>query len=358
MKDDKEQPHRPLPLKWEFAPDTPTYDFIEDHRLDPSWGLQEAVDNFIYAMEKDEFLAWEAVVAEEQGLSLTKKQEAAIDELFSFDEEHGDRILYINDIPRNSEPWYAILNKIVPHILVEPFRTADVHYEVHCEAWQNLVDCLVEHAGGLSLPPGTSSPVDVVPLELRHKLWLQDCFDALSGLGQDEDLTLENEDQQDRIDWFVGLLAEHKDSVQFFSLTLDSLLERVVLPERDRSIFVKMMQEKLGMQSTTQRIAAYLEGEGLEQAHQRRVSAKERLEQEEQRLLLENERAEQEYQRLLLEEERLKRELREAKEESLRRQVASSQQRPLPQRIGRNDPCPCGSGKKFKRCCIKKYGGN
>lgn len=25
-------------------------------------------------------------------------------------------------------------------------------------------------------------------------------------------------------------------------------------------------------------------------------------------------------------------------------------------KIGRNDPCPCGSGKKFKRCCIKKYG--
>lgn len=20
-------------------------------------------------------------------------------------------------------------------------------------------------------------------------------------------------------------------------------------------------------------------------------------------------------------------------------------------RVGRNDPCPCGSGKKFKRCC-------
>ena len=20
---------------------------------------------------------------------------------------------------------------------------------------------------------------------------------------------------------------------------------------------------------------------------------------------------------------------------------------------GRNDPCPCGSGKKFKRCCIE-----
>jgi hypothetical protein len=25
---------------------------------------------------------------------------------------------------------------------------------------------------------------------------------------------------------------------------------------------------------------------------------------------------------------------------------------PVPARVGRNDPCPCGSGKKFKRCCI------
>ena len=26
-----------------------------------------------------------------------------------------------------------------------------------------------------------------------------------------------------------------------------------------------------------------------------------------------------------------------------------------PFKIGRNDPCPCGSGKKFKICCIEKY---
>ena len=25
--------------------------------------------------------------------------------------------------------------------------------------------------------------------------------------------------------------------------------------------------------------------------------------------------------------------------------------------VGRNDPCPCGSGKKFKKCCLKKQGG-
>jgi hypothetical protein len=24
------------------------------------------------------------------------------------------------------------------------------------------------------------------------------------------------------------------------------------------------------------------------------------------------------------------------------------------ERIGRNDPCPCGSGKKYKQCCLLK----
>ena len=26
------------------------------------------------------------------------------------------------------------------------------------------------------------------------------------------------------------------------------------------------------------------------------------------------------------------------------------------QRVGRNDPCPCGSGKKYKNCCMRKRG--
>ena len=25
-----------------------------------------------------------------------------------------------------------------------------------------------------------------------------------------------------------------------------------------------------------------------------------------------------------------------------------------PVKIGRNDPCPCGSGKKYKKCCLKR----
>ncbi len=29
----------------------------------------------------------------------------------------------------------------------------------------------------------------------------------------------------------------------------------------------------------------------------------------------------------------------------------------LPQ-VGRNEPCPCGSGKKYKQCCMKKKSGH
>jgi preprotein translocase subunit SecA len=27
-------------------------------------------------------------------------------------------------------------------------------------------------------------------------------------------------------------------------------------------------------------------------------------------------------------------------------------------KIGRNDPCPCGSGKKYKNCCMRQENGN
>lgn len=35
------------------------------------------------------------------------------------------------------------------------------------------------------------------------------------------------------------------------------------------------------------------------------------------------------------------------------------QEDPIPQiivkpKVGRNDPCPCGSGKKYKKCCLNK----
>ena len=30
----------------------------------------------------------------------------------------------------------------------------------------------------------------------------------------------------------------------------------------------------------------------------------------------------------------------------------------MKEKVGRNDPCPCGSGKKYKKCCISKVAGN
>jgi uncharacterized protein YecA (UPF0149 family) len=36
---------------------------------------------------------------------------------------------------------------------------------------------------------------------------------------------------------------------------------------------------------------------------------------------------------------------------------APAEARPSGARAGRNDPCPCGSGKKFKRCCGRRAAG-
>jgi preprotein translocase subunit SecA len=39
--------------------------------------------------------------------------------------------------------------------------------------------------------------------------------------------------------------------------------------------------------------------------------------------------------------------------EMARAQRATPLERSAP-KIGRNDPCPCGSGKKYKKCCLPK----
>jgi hypothetical protein len=211
---------KPAQMRWEFDPDIPTYDFFEGQPLDDPWGLQEAVENFVVKLERGDFLIWEAVLCQEQGLPLTAQQEEMLDGLLNFGGPDDDQILYINEIPRPSEPWYVILNKIVPHLLIEPFRTFDVHEEVQCDGWEQIMTALREHGQGLSLPVGTTSVEEIVPAELRHKLWLQYCFDDLSGLGQDEDMTLADPEEHYRIEEFIERLREWKESVAHFGLTL------------------------------------------------------------------------------------------------------------------------------------------
>jgi hypothetical protein len=99
------------------------------------------------------------------------------------------------------------------------------------------------------------SPEEVVPAEIRHKLWLQFCFNDLSGLGQEKELTLEDPEEHYRIEWFIEHLRECKDAVAFFGLTLDALLTRVVLPEKDTPTFHKLMKEKLGLGSAQEQIS-------------------------------------------------------------------------------------------------------
>ncbi len=242
-----------------FDPDIPVNDCFEHLNLDEPGDLEEALDNFIYNLKSNYFLLWEAVVCEEQGLKLSKKQNDALNELLDFsDDDDDDPILYINEIPRPKEPWYEIARKIVPGLLVEPFRTDAVMYAVMHEGWANLVDTLEEHAQALSLPEGVASSLDIFPRDLQHRLWLQTCFDALSGLGQDEDLTLENKEQQERVEWFVDMLRDHKETVRYFDLTLETLLARVIIPQKDQKLFIKMIMEQLGLPATQASIADYL----------------------------------------------------------------------------------------------------
>jgi hypothetical protein len=245
-------------MHWNFERDIPTYDFFDGMSLDDAWSLQEAVDNFIYKLEKGAFLTWEAVVCHEQGLPLTPQHEEALDGLVNFGGPDDDQILYINETPRPSEPWHVILNKIVPHLLIEPYRTFDRHQEVKCVGWNRIVSALQEHGQGLSLPSSVESGEAVVPAELRHKLWLQSCFNDLGGLGKDDSLTLEDPQEHYRIEWFLDHLRKCKESIAFFGLTLDSLFTRVILPEKDQPILLKLMQEKLGLSTGQEQIADHL----------------------------------------------------------------------------------------------------
>src|SRR5439155_183914 len=102
------------------------------------------------------------------------------------------------------------------------------------------------------------SAVEVVPADLRHRLWLQASFDALCGLGHDPDLTLANEDQHFRIDELVDWFRRIKESMAYLELTLDTLLSFVILPPDEVPIFIKLMQERLGLASVNDSLAPHL----------------------------------------------------------------------------------------------------
>ena len=241
-------------------PNIPTYDYFEDIDLEESWDVDQALIRLINDLKQGPFLQWEAIIRREQGMRITRQHRAALSKLLWFGDRrkaHGP-ILYIDGVPRPDRLWYEIAQEIVPRILEEPFRTTAGGRWGSYEGWPELIEAIEEHAQGLSLPEGVEDPIDIIPLDLRHRLNLQLCFDALSGLGQEEFLTLENEEQRDRLDWFIGCLRDHKESVRYLDLTLDNLLAKIVMPPRDEKILVREFMQQLGMTSMQEYLADFL----------------------------------------------------------------------------------------------------
>ena len=248
-----------LEHKWEFGPDVPTYDYFQQRDVCDVSDLEWLVDDLTDDLERDHFLQWEAVVCQELSLPLTERQRQAVNVLLNFgDGADEDRVLYIDGIPRPDRLWYEIVRTVAHHLLLPQFRTSEVHYAVTTDGWKDLVAALERHGEGLSLPEGVEHPIEVAPAEERHKLWLQSCFGVLSGLGQEEELTLREPEEHYRAGEFIASLREHKESVDFLDLTLEKLLQVLVLPPDDEPILVEMMKKELGLNSLQDRIAERL----------------------------------------------------------------------------------------------------
>jgi hypothetical protein len=126
------------------------------------------------------------------------------------------------------------------------------------EGWADIVGALEEHGRGLPLPDGVDRPVDVVPVELQHKLWIQWCIDPLVGLCQESEQTLANEKEHWRIEDLVDRLRERKVSVAALTVTGEDLLARAVMPESERELARGQLTQALKLESMTELLARRL----------------------------------------------------------------------------------------------------
>ncbi len=251
------QPKWPLLTEWPIEPDIPANDLFAYRSPEHPGEMEWILEDFIFRLESGYYLQWEAVISREQGLRLTAEQKEALDALLYFGGDPHDRILYINEVPRPKKAWYTVAGQLAPRMVRRPYRTFEIMYSIYGEeGWPRLVEAINEHGRYLSLPAGIDAPLDIFPLELQHTLWLQICFDQLYGLGQEEGLTLA--EQPDRVEEFIYDLRQRKDTVQYFNLTLTSLLTRVILPPADEALFIPMMMEQLDLPSPQAPLADYL----------------------------------------------------------------------------------------------------
>lgn len=232
----------------------PKLDYLKDFDLNNHHDIERIIEILCDHFEYGYFLRWEAVECLEKGLTLTEKQEEVLSELVCFNDDEME-IFYIDEIPRPNEPWHVIVNKIAENLLVSEFKTYEIHCETTTEGWPRLAEIVENYGYDLMLPDGVSKPIEIVPPVIRHKLWLQSCFMILEGLGQEQDLTLEDKEQFRRVEEFIEKLTVHKNSIEYLQLNLEKLFNVLILPTKDKNIFVDSIMQKLNLHSTDELIA-------------------------------------------------------------------------------------------------------
>lgn len=248
----------PVPLIWEFPPHVPTDDFLAGLALDNPKDLRRAVDKFLDYVEQELFHSWEAVVCEELGRKLTADQRELLEDLADERDDPSGAILRIDGRARPSEPWYVLVNRIVPHLLVEPFVTTVAHTDLQLRGWEQIAESLSDYGHDLSLPADVASVAQVVPAAVRDRLWLQFCFHDLEGLGAEADSSLAHDHERYRVESLVECLQKHKASVRRLQLTFDSLLTRLIVPDTEVPHLRNGLRDSLGITSDSDPIASFL----------------------------------------------------------------------------------------------------
>lgn len=220
--------------------------------------LDELLERFLWELEQGCFLRWEAIIRGEQKLALSEAHREVLRGLISFDEA-PERVLYIDEIERPRQPWYAILRALAPRLLVEPLETAGAYFHNVTEGWPQLVEVLDEKGAGLSLPAGVAAPLEVLPAELRARLWLQSCCEPLVGIGQEPELTLADPEQRWRIEEFIDRLQDCADELAGVGLTLERLRRAAAFPPQEQSRFERMLSDALDLSGPADSILSHLE---------------------------------------------------------------------------------------------------
>ncbi len=237
----------------------PTRDFLKKYNLENRGEIEFALEDFLSAIRKGEFKLWRIVEDWERGMALAGEDYDVLLEMTSSPTvEPGIVAARIDGLARPSEPWWEIARKIAAALVMDEYRTSEYNYLSDTIGGHNLMEVLKKLGSDLALPDGVSDPVEVVPREVRCRLRLQFCFDVLMGVGQDPSTSLKEEGQKHRLELFVKSLRKCKDCVRRLDLTIERLLEMVILPREDREILVRDMLKRLGMSGVEEKLADYL----------------------------------------------------------------------------------------------------